>query len=174
VKAEGLLVEAACELTEVSTSGVLRVDGEDRGRSDRRRVGRGPGRHRMHKVHDHLDDAYGSPRRSPPSRPAGAVDQPQARRATHSGPPTASTPKDGRRRKVRTTVPDVSASPPPDLVVRRFAPGEPDEHTGGDITYIPPVRARCTSDDRHRRRSSGGEPGRAPPKSSERALSLRW
>jgi len=32
---------------------------------------------------------------------------------------------DGRRRKVRTTIPDVSAPPLPDLVKRDFTVGEP-------------------------------------------------
>ena len=44
--------------------------------------------------------------------------------------------KDGRRRKVRTTIPDVSAPPLPDLVRRDFSVGEPGERTCGDITYI--------------------------------------
>lgn len=43
---------------------------------------------------------------------------------------------DGRRAKVRTTIPDVSAPPLPDLVQRDFSPGEPGERTCGDITYI--------------------------------------
>ena len=45
--------------------------------------------------------------------------------------------RDGRRKKVRTTIPDVSAPSLPDLVGRRFAPGEPGERTCGVITYIP-------------------------------------
>ena len=43
---------------------------------------------------------------------------------------------DGRRRKVRTTIPDVSAPLLPDLVKRDFTVGEPGERTCGDITYI--------------------------------------
>jgi transposase InsO family protein len=45
--------------------------------------------------------------------------------------------KDGRRRKVRTTIPDVTAPPLPDLVGRNFGPGEPGTRTCGDITYVP-------------------------------------
>ncbi|MEX1262788.1 MAG: IS3 family transposase [Actinomycetota bacterium] len=44
---------------------------------------------------------------------------------------------DGRRAKVRTTIPDVSAPPVPDLVRRDFSVGEQDLRWAGDITYIP-------------------------------------
>ena len=44
---------------------------------------------------------------------------------------------DGRRKKVRTTIPDVSAPPLPDLVKRDFSVGEPGLRTCGDITYVP-------------------------------------
>ncbi len=44
---------------------------------------------------------------------------------------------DARRAKVRTTVPDVSAPPLPDLVRRDFSVGEQDRAWAGDITYIP-------------------------------------
>jgi transposase InsO family protein len=44
---------------------------------------------------------------------------------------------DGRRAKVRTTIPDVSAPPVPDLVRRDFAVGEQGLRWAGDITYIP-------------------------------------
>lgn len=43
---------------------------------------------------------------------------------------------DGRRAKVRTTIPDVSAPPVPDLIRRDFSVGEPDRAWAGDITYI--------------------------------------
>ncbi len=45
--------------------------------------------------------------------------------------------KDGRRPKVKTTIPDLSAPPLPDLVQRDFTPGEPGVKTCGDITYVP-------------------------------------
>jgi len=44
---------------------------------------------------------------------------------------------DGRRAKVRTTIPDVTAPPLPDLVQRDFGVGEPGRLWAGDITYIP-------------------------------------
>jgi transposase InsO family protein len=39
--------------------------------------------------------------------------------------------------KVRTTIPAEDAPPLPDLIGRRFAPGEPDVAWCGDITYVP-------------------------------------
>ena len=38
--------------------------------------------------------------------------------------------------KVRTTIPAEENPPMPDLIGRRFAPGEPDVAWVGDITYI--------------------------------------
>lgn len=45
--------------------------------------------------------------------------------------------RDGRRRKVHITIPDVSAPPLPDLIERDFSVGEPGERACGDITYLP-------------------------------------
>lgn len=45
--------------------------------------------------------------------------------------------KDGRRKKLRTTIPDVTAPPLPDLVGRDFSVGAPLDRACGDITYVP-------------------------------------
>ncbi len=45
--------------------------------------------------------------------------------------------QDGRRKKCRTTIPDVSAPPLPDLVKRDFSVGAPGQRSCGDITYVP-------------------------------------
>jgi transposase InsO family protein len=45
--------------------------------------------------------------------------------------------QDGRRKKLRTTIPDVTAPPLPDLVRQDFSVGEPGRRTCGDITYVP-------------------------------------
>jgi transposase InsO family protein len=45
--------------------------------------------------------------------------------------------KDGRRRKIRTTIPDETSPPLPDLIGRDFGVGEPGQRSCGDITYIP-------------------------------------
>src|SRR3974390_2401289 len=89
----------------------------------------------MHEIHAGLDDTYGSPRMTDELRRRGYdVNHKRVERlmATHGV-----VAKDGRRRKVRTTIPDVSAPPLPDLVGRNFVPGQPGARTCGDITYIP-------------------------------------
>ncbi len=53
--------------------------------------------------------------------------------------------RDGRRRKVRTTIPDITAPPLPDLLGRDSTPGEPAQRTCGNITYIPTARADSIS-----------------------------
>ncbi len=45
--------------------------------------------------------------------------------------------KNARRKKLRTTIPDVTAPPLPDLVQRDFSVGAPGERACGDITYVP-------------------------------------
>ena len=45
--------------------------------------------------------------------------------------------QDGRRKKCRTTIPDLSAPPLPDLVKRDFSLGAPGVRSCGDITYVP-------------------------------------
>ncbi len=135
MKAESFPVEAACGVAEVSTSAYYQWLAK---------VAAGPTDaewdetlliNEIRKVHDHLDDSYGSPRMTDELRSRGhcanhkRVERLMAENGIYA--------RDGRRRKVRTTIPDVSAPPLPDLVGRRFAPGEPGERTCGDITYIP-------------------------------------
>jgi len=45
--------------------------------------------------------------------------------------------RDGRRRRVRTTIPDVSAAALPDLVRRDCSVGEPGLRACRDITSVP-------------------------------------
>ena len=89
----------------------------------------------MRRVHDELDDTYGSPRMTDELRDRGFCDN--HKRVERLMSEYGLHAQDGRRRKVRTTIPDVSAPPPPDLVKRDFSVGEPGERTCGDITYIP-------------------------------------
>jgi transposase InsO family protein len=44
--------------------------------------------------------------------------------------------RDGRRKKLRTTLPDVTAPPLADLVQRDFSVGAPGERACGDITHV--------------------------------------
>jgi putative transposase len=88
----------------------------------------------MYDVHVNLDDTYGSPRMTTELRRRGyCVNHKRAERLMAENGIVAT---DGRRRKVRTTIPDVTAPPLPDLVRRDFSVGEPGLRTCGDITYI--------------------------------------
>jgi transposase InsO family protein len=134
MKAEGFPVQAACEAAEVSTSAYYdwleRSQAPTEAEWDEAVLV-----NEMYDIHEHLDDTYGSPRLTDELRRRGhcinhkRVERLQAQHGIYA--------RDGRRRKVRTTIPDVSAPPLPDLVKRDFAPGEPGERTCGDITYIP-------------------------------------
>ncbi len=88
----------------------------------------------MYDVHENLDDSYGSPRMTGELRRRGFYDN--HKRVERLMAENAICARDGRRRKVRTTIPDVSAPPLPDLVKRNFSVGEPGLRTCGDITYI--------------------------------------
>jgi putative transposase len=135
MKAEGFPVDAACEVAEVSTSAYYEWTAK---------TGAGPTDaewdealviNEMHKVHDDLDDSYGSPRMTTELASRGLCTN--HKRVERLMAANGIYARDGRRKKVRTTIPDVSAPSLPDLVGRRFAPGEPGERTCGVITYIP-------------------------------------
>lgn len=134
MKAEHFAVEAACRVAEVSTSAYYAWE---------LRTAAGPSDacwdealvvNEIHKVHDHLDDTYGSPRMTDELRRRGyCVNHKRVERLMAENGLFA---KDGRRKKVRTTIPALSPPPLPDLVKRDFSPGEPAKRTCGDITYI--------------------------------------
>lgn len=89
----------------------------------------------MRDVHATLDDTYGSPRMTTELRRRGhCVNHKRTERLMAEHGIVA---VDGRRKSVRTTIPDVTAPPLPDLVKRDFSLGEPGVRTCGDITYIP-------------------------------------
>ena len=89
----------------------------------------------MREIHDDLDDTYGSPRMTDElARRGFCVNHKRVERLMA---PNGLYAKDGRRKKCRTTIPDVSAPPLPDLVKRDFSVGAPGERTCGDITYVP-------------------------------------
>lgn len=134
MKAEGFPIDAACRAAEVSSSAyyewLARSAAPTAAEWDEATL-----INEMHRVHDHLDDTYGSPRMTDELRDRGfsvnhkRIERLMAEEGLHA--------KDGRRRKVRTTIPDVTAPPLPDLVGRNFGPGEPGTRTCGDITYVP-------------------------------------
>lgn len=133
MKAEGFPVRAACEVAEVSASAyydwAIRSTGPSDAEWDEALLV-----NEMRRVHGELDDTYGSPRMTDELRDRGfcanhkRVERLMAEHGIYA--------RDGRRKKVRTTIPDVSAPPLPDLVGRDFRVGEPGERTCGDITYI--------------------------------------
>jgi putative transposase len=134
MKAAGFPIAAACEAAEVSTSAyyewVHRAAGPTAPELDEAYLV-----NEMWDVHHHLDDSYGSPRMTDELKRRGlCVNHKRTERLMADNDLHA---KDGRRKKVRTTIPDVSAPPLPDLVQRDFSVGEPAQRTCGDITYIP-------------------------------------
>ena len=89
----------------------------------------------MYEIHFGHDDTYGSPRMSDElARRGYCVNHKRVERLMAVYGLCA---KDGRRKKIRTTIPDVSAPPLPDLVQRDFSVGAPGERSCGDITYVP-------------------------------------
>jgi putative transposase len=135
MKAEGFPIEAACEAAEVSTSAyydwlATRAVGPTEAGWDEAIVV-----NEIVDIHLNVDDTYGSPRMTDELRRRGrCVNHKRVERLMADNGLYA---KDGRRRKVRTTIPDVSAPPLPDLVRRDFSVGEPGERACGDITYVP-------------------------------------
>ena len=134
MKAEGFPIAAACAAAEVSTSAYYdwleRSAAPTEAERDEAIVV-----NEMWDIHHNHDDTYGSPRMTDELRRRGydinhkRVERLQAANGIYAA--------DGRRRKVRTTIPDITAPPLPDLVKRDFSVGEPGLRTCGDITYIP-------------------------------------
>jgi len=134
-KVEGHSVVAACRVAKVSTSAYYDFE---------KRLQAGPTDacfteallvNEMFDVHRNLDDTYGSPRMTDELRRRGyCVNHKRTERLmAHNGIYA----KDGRRRRHRTTIPDITAPALPDLVRRDFTVGEPGIRACGDITYIP-------------------------------------
>jgi len=134
MKAEGFPIQVACEAAEISPSAyydwLARSAAPTEAEWDEAILV-----NEIIDVHEHLDDTYGSPRMTDELRDRGFCDN--RKRVERVMRENGLHAKDGRRRKVRTTIPDVSAPPLPDLVGRDFGPGEPARRTCGDITYIP-------------------------------------
>jgi transposase InsO family protein len=88
----------------------------------------------IREIYTDSDENYGSPRVTKELRSRGRpVNHKRVERLMHLHELVGIT----ERRRVRTTIPAEDAPPLPDLVERRFAPGEPDVAWAGDITYIP-------------------------------------
>lgn len=132
-KAEGFPTKTVCAVAGVSTSGFYAWC---------TRVQAGPtvAQRReealvdeIRSIHVEFDGTYGEPRMTPELRHRGHLVNHKrvARLMRHHRIVGVHKPP-----KVRTTIPAEDSPPLPDLVSRRFAPGEPDVAWVGDITYV--------------------------------------
>jgi len=132
-KAEGFAVTAACGVNEVSTSGYYEwVERRDAEPTDRE-VAEADLVEVMRQIFDASDGNYGEPRMTKALRHLGyTVNKKRVRRLMRRYGMA------GRavRRRARTTLAGPDAFEIPDLVGRRFDPGEPDVTWCQDITYI--------------------------------------
>jgi transposase InsO family protein len=133
-KAEGFPTKAACEVADVSRQAFY---------DWRQRQAAGPTEAeaveaelvaQMRQIHGESDESYGSPRMTAELADRGwQVNHKRVERLMRAhGIVGIHKPA-----KVRTTIPAEHAPALPDLVGRRFAPGEIDVAWVGDITYIP-------------------------------------
>jgi transposase InsO family protein len=96
----------------------------------------------IREIYTDSDENYGSPRVTRELRSRGRpVNHKRVERLMHLHELVGIT----ERRRVRTTIPAEDAPPLPDLVERRFAPGEPDVAWAGDITYSAQFPVMCSS-----------------------------
>jgi transposase InsO family protein len=140
MKAEGFAVRAACRAAEVSPSSYYEW-------SEKQASGPSVAEREeivlvaeIRQIHSDLDKTYGSPRMTTELRRRGRrVNHKRVERLMRCHDIVGIT----ERRRVRTTIPAEDAPPLPDLVERRFTPGEPDVAWCGDITYIPTDEGWC-------------------------------
>ena len=133
-KAEGFPYTMACKVAEVSRQAFCdwrakRVAGPtDAELADAALVAS------MREIQAEFDDTYGQPRMTPELHARGfCVNHKRVERLMRAhGIVGVHKPA-----KVRTTIPAEDNPPMPDLIGRRFDPGEPDVAWVGDITYIP-------------------------------------
>ncbi|MBS2966906.1 IS3 family transposase [Actinocrinis puniceicyclus] len=126
-------VKRLCQIVQVSRSGFYRWRTAAETRAERERADRELGA-RIVRIHADSEGTYGRPRITAELAAAG-------RRVNHK--------RVGRlmrrlgiaglhlRKKVRTTVPEPSATPVPDLLAREFTATAPNTKYVGDITYLP-------------------------------------
>jgi hypothetical protein len=133
-KAEGFPITMACKIAEVSRQAfgdwrAKRAAGpSDAELADAALVAA------MREIQAEFDDTYGQPRMTPELRDRGfCVNHKRVERLMRvHGIVGVHKPA-----KVRTTIPAEDNPPMPDLIGRRFDPGEADVAWVGDITYIP-------------------------------------
>jgi transposase InsO family protein len=126
-------VKRLCRVLEVSRSGFYRwlkaaPARMERARSDARLA------RRIREIHKESDGTYGVPRITAELKDAGmCVNHKRVTRVMRR----IGIAGVHLRKKVRTTVPEPSATPVPDLLQRDFTASEPNTKYVGDITYLP-------------------------------------
>ena len=133
-KAEGFPVRRCCRVLEMAPSSYydwLQAHGAG---ATSRELGEAYLVNEIRSIHATLDDSYGSPRLTHELGRTRWVNHQRVERIVREHALYA---RDARRRKVCTTIPDVSPPPMPDLIHRDFSVSEPGRRTCGDITYIP-------------------------------------
>ncbi len=133
-KAAGFPVTAACEAAEVSSSGYYDWCARRQAGPTDRQVAEAELVALMREIFDASDGNYGVPRLCKELRRAGVVVN---KKKVHRLMRTYGMTGRYHRRVLRTTFPGPDGYVIPDLVGRRFDPGEPDVAWGQDITYIP-------------------------------------
>lgn len=126
-------VKWLCQILEVSRSGYYRwlaaaPARAERARADQELV------ERIREIHDDFDGTYGAPRITAELREAGIeVNHKRVERVMRENGIVGV----HLRKTVRTTVPEPSATPVPDLIRRDFTASAPNTKYVGDITYLP-------------------------------------
>lgn len=148
-------VKRLCRILGVSRSGYYRWQAGAPARLERERADRELG-DRIRVLHADSDGTYGRPRITAALRRSGQVVNHKRVSRVMARFKIAGV---HLRRKVRTTIPEPSATPVPDLIERDFTATAPNTRYVGDITYLPVAGGRflylATVLDLHSRRLAG-------------------
>ncbi|KSZ55928.1 integrase [Rhodococcus pyridinivorans KG-16] len=126
-------VKWLCQILEVSRSGFYRWLAAAPARAERARTDEELAM-RIRGIHDEFDGTYGAPRITAELRDAGIeVNHKRVERVMRANGIVGV----HLRKTVRTTVPEPSATPVPDLIRRDFTASAPNTKYVGDITYLP-------------------------------------
>ncbi|UQA91320.1 IS3 family transposase [Streptomyces halobius] len=126
-------VKRLCRMLKVSRSGFYRHLAGAQARADRAR-GDAELAERITEVHQESDGTYGAPRVTAELRDGGErVNHKRVERVMRKFNIIGF----HLRKKVRTTIPEPSATPVPDLLQRDFTATTPNTRYVGDITYLP-------------------------------------
>ena len=133
-KAEGFPTTMACRVAQVSRQAFYDWRGRAAAGPTDAEIDEARLVDEIREIHAEHDGTYGEPRMTPELAGRGWVVNHKrvARLMAANGIVGVFKPP-----RVRTTIPADDAPPLPDLVGRRFAPGEPDVAWVGDITYVP-------------------------------------